>query len=130
MLVVVSLRKPTTDTYLWGRPDSGCLPRARYRHLTRPSSSCEGRLRQTNYDHERRPEHTDICHHGIPDVMGFTVHHIIVQYRYRDNSTCILRFSGRLSVQTCACVHAHGKRNALGHGRVRPGYTVHVLICT
>ena len=46
--VVVSLRKPTTDTYLWGRPDSGSLPRARYRHLTRPSSSCEGRLRQTN----------------------------------------------------------------------------------
>ena len=23
--VVVSLRKSTTDTYLWGRPDSGCL---------------------------------------------------------------------------------------------------------
>ena len=23
--VVVSLRKPTTDTYLCGRPDSGCL---------------------------------------------------------------------------------------------------------
>ena len=44
--VVVSLRKSTTDTYLRGRPDSGCLPRARYRHLTRPSS-CEGRLRQT-----------------------------------------------------------------------------------
>ena len=32
---VVSLRKSTTDTYLWGRPDSGCLTRARYRHLTR-----------------------------------------------------------------------------------------------
>ena len=45
--VVVSLRKSTTDTYLWGRPDSGCLTRVRYRHLTRPSSSCEGRLRQT-----------------------------------------------------------------------------------
>ena len=45
--VVVSLRKSTTDTYLWGRPDSGCLTRARYRHLTRPSSSCEGRLRWT-----------------------------------------------------------------------------------
>ena len=45
--VVVSLHKSTTDTYLWGRPDSGCLTRVRYRHLTRPSSSCEGRLRQT-----------------------------------------------------------------------------------
>ena len=42
--VVVSLRKPTTDTYLWGRPDSGSLPRARYRHLTRPSSSCPARV--------------------------------------------------------------------------------------
>ena len=47
--VVVSLRKSTTDTYLWGRPDSGCLTRARYRHLTRPSSSCEDRLRQTMF---------------------------------------------------------------------------------
>ena len=46
--VVVSLHKSTTDTYLWGRPDSGCLTRVRYRHLTRPSSSCEGRLRQTS----------------------------------------------------------------------------------
>ena len=45
--VVVNLCKSTMDTYLWGRPDSGCLTRARYRHLTRPSSSCEGRLRWT-----------------------------------------------------------------------------------
>ena len=53
--VVVSLRKSTTDTYLWGRPDSGCLTRARYRHLTRPSSSCEGRLRQTTWQSTTSP---------------------------------------------------------------------------
>ena len=34
--VVVSLRKSTTDTYLWGRPDSGCLTRARCHSVGRP----------------------------------------------------------------------------------------------
>ena len=37
----------TLDAYLWGQPDSDCPVRAWYTHLTRPSSSCEGRLRQT-----------------------------------------------------------------------------------
>ena len=33
--------------YLRGQPDSGCLTQVLYRQLSRPSSSCEGLLRQT-----------------------------------------------------------------------------------
>ena len=33
--------------YLRGQPDSGCPTQVLYRQLSRPSSSCEGLLRQT-----------------------------------------------------------------------------------
>ena len=36
--------------YLRGQPDSGCLTQVLYRQLSRPSSSCEGLLRQTSQD--------------------------------------------------------------------------------
>ena len=49
--VLNSLHCTYIIAYLRGQPDSGCLTQVLYRQLSRPSSSCEGLLRQTNGDH-------------------------------------------------------------------------------
>ena len=61
---------------LRGQPDSGCLTQVLYRQLSRPSSSCEGLLRQTNGECQNGSVrltylsfascHVNIDHHDTP----------------------------------------------------------------